>query len=65
MENIYNRVVNDYIRPYAIDRFQLDGKDWDYLIDESFIIKYPHDKQAHLSVRKGRECSFQYSGSAE
>jgi hypothetical protein len=50
MENIYNRVVNDYIRPYAIDRFQLDGKDWDYLIDESFIIKYPHDKQAHLSV---------------
>ena len=50
MDKIYNRVVNDYIRPYAIDRFQLDGTDWDKLTDESFIIKYPHDAQSHLSV---------------
>ena len=50
MDKIYNRVVNDYIRPYAINRFELDGKDWDKLTDESFIIKYPHDKQAHLGV---------------
>ena len=50
MKDIYNRVINDYVRPYAIDRYQLDGKDWDHLRDESFIIKYPHDAQAHLSV---------------
>jgi len=50
MKDIYNRVINEYIRPYALDRFKLDGKDWDVLRDESFIIKYPHDKQAHLSV---------------
>tara|TARA_B100001778_G_scaffold290591_1_gene260161 strand:- start:238 stop:1689 length:1452 start_codon:yes stop_codon:yes gene_type:complete len=50
MDKIYNKVVNDYIRPYAIDRFELDGKDWDKLTDESFIIKYPYDKQAHLGV---------------
>ncbi len=50
MDKIYNKVINDYVRPYAIDRFQLDGKDWDKLRDESFIIKYPHDKQAHLGV---------------
>ena len=50
MKDIYNRVINDYIRPYAIDRFKLDGKDWDVLRDESFIIKYPHDAQSHLSV---------------
>ena len=50
MENIYNRVINDYIRPYAIDRFELEGKSWDHLSDESFIIKYPFDEQAHLGV---------------
>lgn len=50
MDKIYNKVINDYVRPYAIDRYQLDGKDWDKLSDESFIIKYPHDAQAHLSV---------------
>ena len=50
MDKIYNKVINDYIRPYAISRFELDGKDWDKLTDESFIIKYPHDKQAHLGV---------------
>ena len=50
MENIYNRVINDYIRPYAIDRFELEGKSWDHLSDESFIIKYPFNEQAHLGV---------------
>ena len=50
MDKIYNKVINDYVRPYAIDRYQLDGKDWDKLGDESFIIKYPNDAQAHLSV---------------
>lgn len=50
MDGIYNKIINDYIRPYAINRYQLDGTDWNVLRDESFIIKYPHDKQAHLGV---------------
>tara|TARA_B100000780_G_scaffold230225_1_gene169947 strand:+ start:4452 stop:5906 length:1455 start_codon:yes stop_codon:yes gene_type:complete len=50
MKDIYNKVINTYVRPYAIDRYKLEGKDWDKLRDESFIIKYPHDKQSHLSV---------------
>jgi len=50
MDEIYNKVINEYVRPYAIDRYKLDGTDWDKLRDESFIIKYPHDKQAHLGV---------------
>jgi|TARA_B110000438_G_C15816196_1_gene652048 GR25 family glycosyltransferase involved in LPS biosynthesis len=50
MDGIYNKIINDYVRPYAIDRFKLDGTDWNELRDESFIIKYPHDKQAHLGV---------------
>ena len=50
MDKIYNRVINDFVRPLAIDRFQLEGKSWDNLRDESFIIKYPYDQQAHLSL---------------
>tara|TARA_B100000674_G_scaffold58320_1_gene40592 strand:- start:82 stop:1458 length:1377 start_codon:yes stop_codon:yes gene_type:complete len=50
MKDIYNRVINDYVRPYAINRFQLEGDSWNRLWDESFIIKYPHDQQAHLGV---------------
>ena len=25
MKDIYNRVINDYVRPLAIDRFELEG----------------------------------------
>ena len=50
MDKIYNRVINDHVRPLAINRFWLEGESWTYLRDESFIIKYPHDQQAHLSL---------------
>ena len=50
MKDIYNRLINDYVRPLAINRFKLDGSSWDHLTDESFIIKYPHDQQAHLGI---------------
>tara|TARA_R110000803_G_scaffold68534_1_gene130461 strand:+ start:2541 stop:3914 length:1374 start_codon:yes stop_codon:yes gene_type:complete len=50
MGKIYNRVINDYARPLAINRFQLDGKAWDSLRDESFIIRYKPDEQAHLGI---------------
>tara|TARA_Y100000385_G_scaffold287267_1_gene351174 strand:+ start:122 stop:1489 length:1368 start_codon:yes stop_codon:yes gene_type:complete len=50
MEDIYNKVINYYVRPYAINRFQLEGNSWDHLSDESFIIKYPFDEQSHLGV---------------
>ena len=50
MDHIYNRLINEFVRPLAIDRFKLEGKSWDVLRDESFIIKYPHDEQAHLSL---------------
>ena len=50
LDKIYNRIINDYVKPLAINRFGLEGKSWDYLRDESFIIKYPYDQQAHLSL---------------
>jgi GR25 family glycosyltransferase involved in LPS biosynthesis len=50
MEKIYNRLINDFVRPLAIDRYGLEGKSWDHLTDESFIIKYPYNQQSHLSL---------------
>ena len=50
MKNIYNKVINKYVRPLAIDRFQLEGKSWDHLTDESFIIRYKTDEQPHLDI---------------
>lgn len=50
MDKIYNRVINEHVRPLAINRFQLEGRSWDHLRDESFIIKYPYNQQAHLSL---------------
>jgi len=50
MKDIYNRLINDHVRPLAINRYQLEGDTWNHLRDESFIIKYPHDAQAHLSL---------------
>jgi len=50
MKDIYSRVINDYVRPLAINRFQLEGKSWEHLRDESFIIRYKPDEQAHLGI---------------
>ena len=50
MDKIYNKLINDHVRPLAINRYQLEGDTWNHLRDESFIIKYPHDQQAHLSL---------------
>jgi GR25 family glycosyltransferase involved in LPS biosynthesis len=50
MNQIYNRLINDHIKPLAINRYQLEGKSWDHLADESFIIRYKQDEQSHLSL---------------
>jgi len=50
MQDIYNKVINEYVRPLAIDRFELEGNSWDHLIDESFIIRYKSDEQPHLDI---------------
>ena len=50
MKDIYNKVINDYVRPLAIDRFELEGHSWDHLTDESFVIRYKADEQPHLDI---------------
>jgi len=50
MEKIYTRVINEYLRPIAIHFYQLEGHAWDVLNDESFIIRYKPEEQAHLGI---------------
>ena len=49
MDKIYEALLNEYIYPWAIDVWGLEGKVWEGLSSESFIIKYIPDQQAHLS----------------
>ena len=50
MDKIYNKLINQFIRPLAIWAYGLEGKSWDTLVDESFIIRYKPDDQSHLSL---------------
>ena len=50
MDRIYNRIINEFVRPLAIHLYGLEGKQWDNLNDESFIVKYPHNQQSHLDL---------------
>ncbi len=50
MKEIYNKVINHYIKPLAIDRFELEGSSWKHLRDESFVIRYKADEQPHLDI---------------
>ena len=50
MDKIYNKVINKFVRSIAIWAYELEGKTWDKLRDESFIIRYKYDEQPHLSL---------------
>jgi len=49
MGKIYEALLNEYIYPWFIGFWDLEGKVWQNLVAESFIIKYVPDQQAHLS----------------
>lgn len=50
MDKIYNRIINEFVKPLAKHLYGLEGKQWDSLDDESFIVKYPHNQQSHLDL---------------
>lgn len=49
-DEIYKRVLNDFVFPAAIHRWQLHGKDWPRMTSENFMIKYTTDTQGHLDL---------------
>lgn len=50
LDVVYNRAINEFLQPLIVDRFKLEDECWDKLRDESFIAKYKHDTQSHLSL---------------
>jgi len=50
MDKIYNKLINEHVQPLAKHVYQLDGTSWDGLRDESFIIRYKPEEQAHLGI---------------
>tara|TARA_R110002153_G_scaffold169014_2_gene321804 strand:+ start:755 stop:2155 length:1401 start_codon:yes stop_codon:yes gene_type:complete len=50
MDVIYNRIINEHIQPLAKHVYQLEGTTWDGLRDESFIVRYKPEEQAHLGL---------------
>ena len=50
MDDIFNRVLNEIIRPMAIHIWKLEGKSWDKINSENFLARYLPDAQSHLSL---------------
>ena len=50
MNDIFNRVLNEVIRPMAIHIWKLEGKSWHELNSENFLARYLPDAQSHLSL---------------
>lgn len=50
LDIIYNRVLNEVIRPLCIHYWKLEGRGWDALNSENFMARYTTDRQSHLSL---------------
>jgi GR25 family glycosyltransferase involved in LPS biosynthesis len=46
----YQRILKEYVYPVAIHMWHLEGKGWDVMNSENFIIKYEETVQGHLSL---------------
>ena len=54
LNDIYNRVLNEIVRPLAIHIWKLEGKQWDAFSSENFMARYFTDRQSHLSIHHDR-----------
>jgi GR25 family glycosyltransferase involved in LPS biosynthesis len=50
IKDIYTKVIQQFVAPLATWYWTLEGKGWDNVQDESFVIRYRPDKQGQLSV---------------
>ena len=46
----YSSILTEYVYPAAIHKWKLEGKQWNNLSFESFIVKYTPNNQNHLSL---------------
>lgn len=49
-QEIYHRILVEYVYPMSKHMWQLEGRNWDDLASENFMIKYDSNVQGHLSL---------------
>ena len=54
LDDIYNKVLDEVIRPLSIHLWNLEGKSWDAFSNENFMARYTTDRQSHLSLHHDR-----------
>lgn len=54
LNDIYNRVLDEIVRPLSIHLWNLEGKSWDAFSNENFMAIYTTDRQSHLSLHHDR-----------
>jgi hypothetical protein len=54
LNDIYNRVLDEVIRPLSIHLWNLEGSSWDAFSNENFMARYTTTRQSHLSLHHDR-----------
>lgn len=54
LNDIYNRVLDEIVRPLAIHLWNLEGTQWDAFSNENFMARYTTTRQSHLSLHHDR-----------
>lgn len=54
LDEIYNRVLDEVVRPLAIHLWNLEGESWDAFSNENFMARYTTERQSHLSLHHDR-----------
>lgn len=54
LDDIYNRVMDEVVRPLAIHLWNLEGEAWEGFSNENFMARYTTERQSHLSLHHDR-----------
>lgn len=54
LDEIYNKVLHEVVRPLAIHQWNLEGKEWDAFSNENFMARYTTSRQSHLALHHDR-----------
>ena len=54
LNDIYNKVLDEVVRPLSIHLWNLEGTSWDKFSNENFMARYTTNRQSHLSLHHDR-----------
>ena len=50
LDDIYNRVLKEFVMPMCIAKYTLEGRGWDDMSSENFLARYTTERQSHLAL---------------